>query len=377
MKGDEIMKTTEKKFRWLIYGQLGTFMWHKKLDPKRINDPKGHYIADSTVLEVDNMLTRLEKARACGADTVLFDIGEAIQYPSHPELWIDGCLSADKARGVVERMKAMGYEVIPSLNFSTDHHHWLCEYQRMVSTPEYYRVCEDVIRDTWEICGHPEVFHLGYDEENIDCTFSHAKDYSAAVTVRQGTLYWHDLNWFCDVCRKLGSRPSFWLDSQRRSNYSHEEFVKNIGRDEKDDRLVGLILDIARNLKVDPPMSNVEIRMNNQIMGEEFRRWAEIEFSPEGDSLDRYLSREMLQNRYNELNKKYPVKSQQFKKKLEAFCKNAEHVEALNPKELKYYNEKQGRILIKSNGKLDEYFYVKSYDRPLNDTPPGDWIPAP
>ena len=221
----------EKKFRWLIYGQLGTFMWHKKLDPKRINDPKGHYIADSTVLEVDNMLARLEKARACGADTVLFDIGEAIQYPSHPELWIDGCLSADKARGVVERMKAMGYEVIPSLNFSTDHHHWLCEYQRMVSTPEYYRVCEDVIRDTWDICGHPAVFHLGYDEENIACTFSHAKDYPAAVAVRQGTLYWHDLNWFCDVCRKLGSRPSFWLDSQRRPNYSHDEFVQNVGRD--------------------------------------------------------------------------------------------------------------------------------------------------
>ena len=71
----------KKKFRWLIYGQLGTFMWYKKLNPKRINDPKGRYIADSTVLEVDNMLARLEKARACGADTVLFDIGEAIGVP--------------------------------------------------------------------------------------------------------------------------------------------------------------------------------------------------------------------------------------------------------------------------------------------------------
>ena len=219
------------KFKWLIYGQLGTFMWHKKVDPKRVSDPKGRYIADSTVIELDNLMLRLEKARACGADTVLFDIGEAIQFPSHPELWIGGCLSAEKARAAVEKMKAMGYEVIPSLNFATDHHHWLCEYQRMVSTPEYYRVCEDVIRDTWEICGRPAVFHLGYDEEDMDCTFSHAKGYSTLVAVRQGALYWHDLNWFCDVCRKLGARPSIWMDKHRRSSYRHEDFVKNVGTD--------------------------------------------------------------------------------------------------------------------------------------------------
>jgi len=221
----------KKDFTWLIYGQLGTFMWHKKADPKRVADPKGHYIADSTVLEVENFFVRLEKARACGATAVLFDIGEAIQYPSHPELWIDGCLSADKARDVVARMKAMGYQVIPSLNFSTDHHHWLCQYQRMVSTPEYYKVCEDVIRDTWEICGHPEVFHLGYDEEDSSCTFAHAKNYPNLVSVRQGWLYWHDLGWFCDVCRKLGSRPSIWLDKQYRPGYKHEDFVRHMGKD--------------------------------------------------------------------------------------------------------------------------------------------------
>ena len=220
-----------KDFKWLVYGQLGTFMWHKKADPNRVADPKGHYIADKTVIYADNLLRRLVKARECRADTVLFDIGEAIQYPSHPELWIDGCLDAQKARALVGRMKDMGYEVIPSLNFSTDHHHWLCQYSRMISTPDYYRVCEDVIRDTWEICGHPAVFHLGYDEEDANCTFSHAKDYPNLVYVRQGALYWHDLAWFCDVCRKLGSRPSFWLDKPRRPGYSHETFVKNVGKD--------------------------------------------------------------------------------------------------------------------------------------------------
>ncbi|MBR0240989.1 MAG: hypothetical protein IJQ54_00535 [Kiritimatiellae bacterium] len=134
----------------------------------------------------------------------------------------------------------------------------------------------------------------------------------------------------------------------------------------------------ARNLKVDPPMSNVEIRMNNQVMGEEFRQWAEIEFSPEGDSLDRYMLKEALINKYNEKHKTKPLKSsQQFKKKMAAFCKNAEHIEALNPSELKHYKEKEKRITIKIDGKLDEYIYVKSYDRPLNEELPGGWAPAP
>lgn len=132
---------------------------------------------------------------------------------------------------------------------------------------------------------------------------------------------------------------------------------------------------IARNLKVDPPMSNVEIRMNNQIMGEDFRSWAEVEFSPIGDSIDRYVSRETLQNRYFEKTRN-KISPQRFKQKLIAFCRNPNHIEALNPKELKYYNAKQDRILIKSDGELKEFFYLKSHDRPLNDTPPNDYGPV-
>ena len=218
-------------FKWMIYGQLGSFMWHRMANPKRITDPQGRYIPVQTKLEVDNFLLRLKYAREKGANAVLVDVGEAIRYPSHPEIWIDGALSAAAAKDLVARIKALGYEsVIPSLNFSTDHHHWLGEYQRMDSTPDYYRVCEDLIRDAWEIFGHPSVFHLGYDEEDMGCTFAHAKDYPNLVTVRQGPLYWHDFNWFCDVCRKLGSRPSIWMDKNRR-NVSYEELTANTPKD--------------------------------------------------------------------------------------------------------------------------------------------------
>ena len=45
-----------------------------------------------------------------------------------------------------------------------------------------------------------------------------------------------------------------------------QEFVKNIGRDEKDDRLVGLILDIARNLRVPVVAEGVETREQLELL---------------------------------------------------------------------------------------------------------------
>lgn len=132
---------------------------------------------------------------------------------------------------------------------------------------------------------------------------------------------------------------------------------------------------ITRNLKIEPPMSNVEIRMNNQIMGEEFRLWAEEKFSPDSQYLDRYISREEIQEEYNK-KAKTTLTSYTFKRKMDAFCKNAEHVEALNPRELKYYNKNSNRIMIKRNGETKEHFYIKSYNHPLNDTPPNDYGPV-
>lgn len=228
------------EFKWMIYGRLGSFMWHEKVDPKRIDDPEGRYIAAKTNLEVDNFLTRIKYARAKGANAVLVDVGEAIQYPSHPELWMEGALTAAAAKDLVARVKSLGYEtVIPSLNFSTDHHHWLGEYQRMVSTPDYYRVCADVIRDAYEIFDRPPIVHLGYDDEDLKCTFAHAKHYPTLIVIRQYQLYWHDLNLLCGVCRDLSTRPSIWMTRNRRTEItikshreiSHEELTANVPKD--------------------------------------------------------------------------------------------------------------------------------------------------
>ena len=86
---------------------------------------------------------------------LVIDIGEALQLQSHPELAVKGSWTIERFRKELARLRGMGLEPIPKLNFSTSHDTWLKEYHRMVSTPEYYKVCADVIREVWAISSAP------------------------------------------------------------------------------------------------------------------------------------------------------------------------------------------------------------------------------
>ena len=56
----------------------------------------------------------------------------------------------------LERLKNMGFKLIPKLNFSSCHDIWMKEYSRMVSTEPYYQVCADLIKEVCEIFESPE-----------------------------------------------------------------------------------------------------------------------------------------------------------------------------------------------------------------------------
>ena len=155
-----------------------------------------------------------------GANMIVMDVGEALAYPSHPELWVKGSWSPDRVRDEVRRCRALGIELIPKLNFSTGHDTWLKDYHRMVSTKEYYQVCADVIRDAWEAYDHPRYIHLGYDEEDAG-----NQCYYGFVCVRQGELWWHDFLYISGLVEKLGARPWIWSDFI----WHHEEdFLKRM-----------------------------------------------------------------------------------------------------------------------------------------------------
>ena len=124
---------------------------------------------------------------------------------------------AEKLSAEVKRLKAMGLEPIPKLNFSATHDQWLKEYCRMLSTRTYYQVCADVLKDVSEIFERPRFIHIGFDEEKADM-----QNGRLMVMVRQNEMWWHDLLWFVKQVEKLGSRA--WMFSDY--GWRHPEFVE-------------------------------------------------------------------------------------------------------------------------------------------------------
>ncbi len=144
---------------------------------------------------------------AAGFNMLVIDLGEGVVYPSHPELAVKGSWSPEKVRDEIARLKKLGLEAIPKLNFSTTHDAWLGPYERMVSTPEYYKVCTDLIRDVSEIFGKPRFFHLGFDEEGV-----RHQEMMPYMVLRQGELWWHDFLLLEKETEKSGARPWIWSD---------------------------------------------------------------------------------------------------------------------------------------------------------------------
>ena len=161
-----------------------------------------------------------EKMRDMGMNMCMIDIGEGLVYPSHPELAAKGAWTVEKMRAELARLRAMGLEPVPKLNFSATHDAWLGEYERLVSTPKYYEVVADVIRDVCEIFDKPRFFHLGYDEEDAD----HQRDFIYCV-VRNGELWWHDMLYTVSEVEKHGVRAWIWSD---KIWHHREEFCRRV-----------------------------------------------------------------------------------------------------------------------------------------------------
>ena len=150
----------------------------------------------------------VDRMAADRMDFLFIDIGEGMEYPSHPELAVQGTWSVEKVRRELARIRALGIEPLPKLNFSTSHDAWLKEYHRMVSTKPYYQVVADVIRDTCEIFGNPRLFHIGYDEE-----MPIAQANSFLSTCRRGDLWWQDLFYTVGEVERHGARAVMWADA--------------------------------------------------------------------------------------------------------------------------------------------------------------------
>ena len=203
----------EGQFIWGNMLNLGHNMWG--------DSPTAYTPPSDKLLCEDGLWEKLtNEMQAAGLNLLLIDLGEGIQYKSHPELAIEGSWSIEKLQKELKRLRGMGIEPIPKLNFSACHDTWLGEYSRMLSTQKYYEVCADLIKEVCEIFDTPRFFHLGYDEE----TANHQRSYNYVV-IRQGELWWHDFLFFVDTVNKQNVRPWIWSDYC----WNHkEEFLKRM-----------------------------------------------------------------------------------------------------------------------------------------------------
>jgi hypothetical protein len=142
-----------------------------------------------------------------GMNMVVIDVGDGIQFASHPEISVKNAWSPKRLGEELSRLRSLGLEPIPKLNFSTSHDQWLHDYSHMVSTPIYYKVCAELIAEVATLFGKPRFFHLGYDEE----TAGNQESYSISI-VRQHELWWHDFDFFVKTVEDQGCRPWIWSD---------------------------------------------------------------------------------------------------------------------------------------------------------------------
>jgi hypothetical protein len=152
----------------------------------------------------DDLLVQMAEA---GFNMVVIDLGDGVHWQSHPEIAVQGAWTTGELKAELDKMRALGLEPIPKLNFATAHDAWLKEYSRMVSTPVYYQVCADLIAEASVLFDTPRLFHLGMDEE----TAENQKLYNMCI-VRQHELYWHDFHFLVEQVEKAKVRPWIWSD---------------------------------------------------------------------------------------------------------------------------------------------------------------------
>jgi len=199
-------KSEAKRDKDLIWGNLlhlSYNMWEDRPEPKR----EERYYRPFLRFDENLWNDLLKKMAASGLNMVVIDLGDGVEYKSHPEIAVKNAWSVPKLKSELKKIRDLGLEPIPKLNFSTAHDTWLGEYAQRVSTEKYYSVCRDLLSEVVEIFDQPRLFHLGMDEE----THEHQRYYSISI-VRQFEIWWHDLYFLIDVLKSHNVRPWMWSD---------------------------------------------------------------------------------------------------------------------------------------------------------------------
>ena len=201
LTASEKKQTVEKIWACLLH--LSFNMWEEYVSPHR---PFRGYDPNMRLSESlwNDAIHRMSER---GMNMIVIDMGNAVKYESHPEIAVNNAWSVDRLRSELEKIRKLGLEPVPKMNFSAGHDTWLGEYSRMVSTEKYYKVCADLISEVCMIYDKPRFFHLGMDEESA----GHQSRYKYIV-VRQHDAWWHDFNFLVEQVEKQNARAWIWSD---------------------------------------------------------------------------------------------------------------------------------------------------------------------
>ena len=119
------------KFIKAILIHVGTNLWYE-IGNNRNGGKKIWQSAGSDSMRFDEKLFNELTAYLprCGINTVVLDLADGVVYESHPELAINGSIKRNELLTMLSRLKELGVDIIPKLNFSTCHDTWLKEYSR-------------------------------------------------------------------------------------------------------------------------------------------------------------------------------------------------------------------------------------------------------
>lgn len=205
------------KMIWAVLLHLGVDMWIDYNDGRPHNGPPSSRQFDDGLWNEISL-----RMRERGLNTLVLDLGEGFVFPSHPELAVKGAWTPERMRKEVARLKTMGIDVVPKINFSTAHDSWFKDFGRMVSTKPYYDFCRDIIRDAAEVFPESRLFHIGMDEED-----EYTQSRYRCCIIRQGDLWWHDLDFFAGTVASHGKRPWMWSDYA----WTHPDYCKRCSRE--------------------------------------------------------------------------------------------------------------------------------------------------
>ena len=216
---------------WSYLLHLGYNMW---ADPEEKDGMKCHPIRKGTTwcatdylrCEKDMWIKTTDELAQAGCNTLIIDLAEGVVYDSYPELAVKGSWTKKELGDEISRLKGLGFKVIPKINFSAIHNVWMGDYGRMVSTPQYYKFCDDIIDEMCELFDNPEYFHIGMDEE----VYPIGK-YQNHCIIRHGDLYWHDLYKLVNRVEKNGARAWMWADYFWHTDEKEKLFTERMSKD--------------------------------------------------------------------------------------------------------------------------------------------------